>query len=869
MGSPEAYVRATSEPVAAMELTHTFGVEPLSRSAGYHSYNTAADTAAGDLHRGYNTSLQRYVPDARSVMKYTSPGWTSDDVLLEPADWSNLLCQLGGQTTAECTTSSTAGTAVGVAAAPPGPAFNINAVVTGGAVNILETFVAPTFPTQPGPASSPYTLVQMPGSIVTKLPFSTDETSHAFGGVDLLNKLVTGDGLISASVPLNSNTTSVKVMNGSTTIGTFDAAAPAPAVTNATVSAGGAGTVQLAAGGSASGPHVTLTTPPLPPKPDVLFLADTTGSMGAALDNVKANIGNIMTNVLSSQPSAGFGAANYRDVTCDPATAYTLNQSITTTTADVSSAVGSWLAGGGCDTPEDQLNALYLIAADTPSVGWRSGSTRIIAWFGDSNGHDPSNGHSLADVIDTLKNAQIRVIAVPVSGSGNGLTTADAGTNDKNQPAEITSATGGSLASSTDASGVAAAITAGLHNLPTTVDASYTCTSTHLSVQFDANSKTVTSGDDASFTDTIKADSTTPAGSYTCTLNLSIAGIAKATQDVTVDVASFDGPYAVISWNDATVNDKYDLVLDCGSVKNVLAVALTAKSYDTNASCPDGGGTYKILANNGYAETTTTAGTVPANLTPAPVAVASIQSPTSREYSQFDAVPLRGSATADGTPIADLNWTVDGNSVSGSAPNVEGLGVGTHNVVLTAGGATTATTVTISSDADHDGLVASDEQALQACAATRSITDGGDNDPLNGSKDYDGDGIVNRDDPAPCVAETNYRGQGIFVPNPFSVGSSTSISASGIYVPGRALAQVDKNSVKITEIGGIPLATPIAASAWAASGALGAGTFPKAPFVAFVTDPAHNFVGHTVSITLKGVAPSWTFAVVMSVKIVS
>ena len=35
-------------------------------------------------------------------------------------------------------------------------------------------------------------------------------------------------------------------------------------------------------------------------------------------------------------------------------------------------------------------------------VGWRADSSRIIAWFGDAPGHDPSGGHSLADVTAAL-----------------------------------------------------------------------------------------------------------------------------------------------------------------------------------------------------------------------------------------------------------------------------------------------------------------------------------------------------------------------------------------------------------------------------------------------------------------------------------
>jgi hypothetical protein len=61
----------------------------------------------------------------------------------------------------------------------------------------------------------------------------------------------------------------------------------------------------------------TLTTPVIPPKPDVVFLADTTGSMQSALDNVKANVVSIMNQVRAAQPAAQFGVASYKDFNCD------------------------------------------------------------------------------------------------------------------------------------------------------------------------------------------------------------------------------------------------------------------------------------------------------------------------------------------------------------------------------------------------------------------------------------------------------------------------------------------------------------------------------------------------------------------------
>jgi hypothetical protein len=60
----------------------------------------------------------------------------------------------------------------------------------------------------------------------------------------------------------------------------------------------------------------TVHTPAIPPNPDIVFLADTTGSMEPTLENVRENATDIMNTVNSSQPpgaTAEFAAADYKD----------------------------------------------------------------------------------------------------------------------------------------------------------------------------------------------------------------------------------------------------------------------------------------------------------------------------------------------------------------------------------------------------------------------------------------------------------------------------------------------------------------------------------------------------------------------------
>lgn len=297
--------------------------------------------------------------------------------------------------------------------------------------------------------------------------------------------------------------------------------------------------------GAVPGATITVNkvvhTPTIPPKPDVMFLADTTGSMGPAIANVRTNAGTIMSTVRAAQSDSQFGAAEYKDFNCsvDPIP-YRLDQAITANTADVQTGINMWatVPGGGCDVPEAQLNALYQLSTD-PATGWRSASTRVIAWFGDAGGHDPSNGHSLAQTITALQTANIRVIAVPVSGDDVAGFTAMA--------TQITTATGGVLLPAATAGQVASAILTGLTNLPTTVTPTLGACDAALAVTFSPTSRTVTSGTDATFVETIVVSATAPQGtSLTCSVDFLLDGQLQTgfTQTITIAVSDVTKPVA-------------------------------------------------------------------------------------------------------------------------------------------------------------------------------------------------------------------------------------------------------------------------------------------------------------------------------------
>jgi uncharacterized repeat protein (TIGR01451 family) len=301
---------------------------------------------------------------------------------------------------------------------------------------------------------------------------------------------------------------------------------------------------QTVASGSSTTITKTVHTPAIPPNPDIVFLSDTTGSMGPAISNVQSNASTIMSDVASGVPSgsvAEFAAAEYKDGSPDfcPSDpfAFQVDQNLTTNTGDVQNGINTWSAGGGCDTPESWINALWNIA--NGSIGFRSGSTRVIVQFGDASSHDPSLGHSLADAISALQAANIEVLFVPVDDSQP-----DGGLDGAGQASAVAAATGGQVLSGVSPGDVSNAILSGLHNLPVTVQPVATC-DPGLSATYDAPSKTVTSGTDATFTETLTVAPNAPDGGVLhCNVDFLLNGIStpgfQESTDITVPLRPTD-----------------------------------------------------------------------------------------------------------------------------------------------------------------------------------------------------------------------------------------------------------------------------------------------------------------------------------------
>ncbi len=307
---------------------------------------------------------------------------------------------------------------------------------------------------------------------------------------------------------------------------TVAAAAPPgvdPATVDLTLSAGQSTTITK---------HVTTSA--VPPNPDLVLLADTTGSMAGAITNVRTNAGAITSDVLAAQPTAQFGVAEYKDFS--DSVPFKVNQGITGNTAAVQAGINQWAASGGGDLPEADLNALYELASG--AVTFRPDGTRIIAWFGDAPSHDPSGGHTLAQTIDALKAANIRVVAVNV-----GALDADG------QASAIATATGGVLLNNVPSNQVSQAILAGIKSIEVTVTPKVTTCDPQLTLTNAPASVKVPSGDVATFTETVTAKADAAPGTYHCTVDYLVDGVSRGfVETTTVRVLG-------LSINDVTVTE--------------------------------------------------------------------------------------------------------------------------------------------------------------------------------------------------------------------------------------------------------------------------------------------------------------------------
>lgn len=163
---------------------------------------------------------------------------------------------------------------------------------------------------------------------------------------------------------------------------------------------------------------------------DIYFMADTTGSMYAALAAAQSGASDLLTDLIAALPDTdlNFGVGNYKDFPHDPY-AFQHQVSLTSSTADIQTGINAWFADGGWDGAEGQLFAFDRLADNVnPAggiIGWRDNAKKIIVWFGDAPAHDPvcasisglAYDITEASVTTKLSDAQVTVLAVSITSN--------------------------------------------------------------------------------------------------------------------------------------------------------------------------------------------------------------------------------------------------------------------------------------------------------------------------------------------------------------------------------------------------------------------------------------------------------------------
>lgn len=329
----------------------------------------------------------------------------------------------------------------------------------------------------------------------------------------------------------------------------------------------------------------TVTTPTIPPDPDIVFLIDQTTSMGPAINNVKAGLASILSTVVGAQPTAQFAVTDYKDQV-DSAPVFNVRQGLTSNQSAITTAVNNlFLSGGGSDAPEDYINALFQIA--NGSITFRPNSTRFVVLVGDSSSHDPSAGHTQAAAIAALNAQDIHVLAIDVGPTPGQISN---GLNAAGQAVAIATATGGQYAvgSAGQASNM---ILAALQNQPVTVTHTLNSCDSNLSVTLSPASQTVTSGTDANFTENIGVGAGAPQGStINCTVDFLINGQTQGIIE-TIAITINDVTPPVVTVNNQTV----EATSPAGAAVNLGATALDNVDGPLTPTCvPASGSTFSI-----------------------------------------------------------------------------------------------------------------------------------------------------------------------------------------------------------------------------------------------------------------------------------
>lgn len=139
-----------------------------------------------------------------------------------------------------------------------------------------------------------------------------------------------------------------------------------------------------------------------PEATDVMFVFDTSGSMGGELEEAKAEIVSVMEHINATLPNAEYAVSEVRDYSPslydeeEGVLPWKLDQPLTPDLGAVRASIEPLEATGGGDEPESYGRALW--ESDTnPNVGWRSGARHVIILVADNVPHDGNLDEGIAE----------------------------------------------------------------------------------------------------------------------------------------------------------------------------------------------------------------------------------------------------------------------------------------------------------------------------------------------------------------------------------------------------------------------------------------------------------------------------------------
>lgn len=210
-----------------------------------------------------------------------------------------------------------------------------------------------------------------------------------------------------------------------------------PTTFTATVGVGGTATVHKTVTIQASGPSSALV--------DLMFVIDTTGSMGTAIASAQSLATTLLTDLTTKYGNVASGAGFYNDPTFNGVVS-----NLSTSPVGTQNTINGFSASGGGDTPEQDLAGVDQAANN---ASWRTGSNRFIIDLGDASSHVPP---SVATVAADMNAKNAHFIGIDFGALCSG---ADGGTG----MGTLATATGGTCVSSgTGAASIEAAIEASI-----------------------------------------------------------------------------------------------------------------------------------------------------------------------------------------------------------------------------------------------------------------------------------------------------------------------------------------------------------------------------------------------------------------------